>query len=180
MRAVKNAHRIAWILTALCALVAPTAWSTDLPQARNHAFDVDGAGAIACLDGVVFDGIATGASALNLVMTSQVFDQLGSTLLATGDSHTFTAVGESYTFTVLYPSTTFNVGDAVGLSVSDTPPSLQGTQGDFANSPRVANCTIATAPTMPGWGILLLAILLAGTGVAMARSKRTDVREAGA
>jgi len=163
---VKNVHRIAWIVLAGCALAAGPAVSV-----VNHAFDVDAAGAIVCLDGVVFAGEATGASALNTVMTSQVFDQLGTTLLATGDTHTFTSVSETFTFTVVYPSTTFNVGDPIGLSVTDNPPTLSGMEGDFANSATVANCSLATVPTMSAWAFAVLALLLAAGGATMAATR---------
>lgn len=180
MNRLMNKHQSVWLAIAAWLLAVGPALSApaELPQHKNHAFDVVGAGAIACLDGVVFDGEATGASSLNLLMTSQVFDQVGTTLLATGNTHTFTAVGESFTFTVTYPTTTFNVGDAVGISVSDVPGSLQGTQGDFANSPRVADCSIASVPTVPGWGLTLLAFLLLVAGAAMMHGRTTNAGEA--
>ena len=110
-----------------------------------------------------------------LATPSQVFDQLGATLLATGDAHTFISVSETFTFTVIYPSTTFNVGDAVGLSVTDNPPTLSGAQGDFANSATVADCSLATVPTMPAWGFAVLALLLGAGGAAMAATRGRKV-----
>ena len=92
-----------------------------LPRVLIHSFDIDPATATVCEDGAVFTGQAIGASALNLLMTSQVFTG-GGTLMATGNTHTFTAVGETLTFSVVYPIGTFTVGDPVQLSVTDNPP----------------------------------------------------------
>ena len=108
-------------------------------QTRSHSFDVQGATAMVCSDGAVFDGATTAASAVNIVLTSEVYDAAGTTLLATGDAHTFTSVGETYTFTVLGA---FTVGNTVTLSVTDTPGTAFGVAEGDADTATVADCSL--------------------------------------
>ena len=162
---MNNARRMIWV-----AFVVFVATAIQAVPLKNHAFDVDPTAATVCRDGVFIVGEATGADALNLSMTSQVFNQAGTSLIATGDTHTFTAVGETFTFTVLYPAGTFNVGDPVGLSVTDVLGTLTDTQGDFANSATVADCSLPMVPAIPGAGLVLLALaLVAGGAVLLGR-----------
>jgi hypothetical protein len=157
------AHRVfGWLAVAVVILGAgPTHQS-------SHSFDIPAAGRTVCTDGAIFDGEPVGTSSLNLPLTSEVWDGTGTTLLATGNDHTFTAVGQRLTFTV--PGT-FNVGDTITLTVTDVPGTLGGTEGD-AVSATVASCSIAV-PTLPTWGLALLAlVLLAGGGALLARGPR--------
>ena len=162
---MNNARRMIWVV-----FVVFVATATQAVPLKNHAFDVDPTAATVCLDGVFIVGEATGTDALNVLMTSQVFNQAGTTLIGAGDTHTFTTIGETFTFTVLYAVNTFNVGDPVGLSVTDVPGTLTGNQGDFANSATVADCRLPLVPAIPGAGLVLLALgLVAGGAVLLAR-----------
>ena len=107
-------------------------------QTRNHSFDVLGGTATVCTDGAIFDGQTTAASSLNMVMTAEIYDNVGPNLLYTGNTHTFTAVGETFTFTVLGALT---VGDTVRLSVSEVPGMIFGMEGDEAAA-TVADCSL--------------------------------------
>ncbi|MCH7665004.1 MAG: hypothetical protein IH936_03615 [Acidobacteria bacterium] len=169
---MNRARCFSWVaaLGVILTMGSIVAHAVPLPRVLNHNFDVDAISATVCEDGAIFTGEATGASALNLLMTSQVFTG-GGTLMATGNTHTFTAVGEIFTFSVVYPIGTFNVGDPVQLSVTDNPPTIFGVEGDVATA-TVAACPIPV-PTIPGGGLLLLALmLLAGGAVLLARRSR--------
>lgn len=107
-------------------------------QTRNHSFDVLGGSATVCTDGAIFDGQTTAASSLNLLMTAEIYDNIGPNLLHTGDTYTFTFVPETHTFTVLGALT---AGDTVRLSVSDVPGTIFGNEGDDATV-TVANCSL--------------------------------------
>ena len=160
-------------------IVRVTAWmwilvaGQAMAQTRNHAFTVDLSSATVCLDGATFVGEPTQASSLNLLMTAQVFDAAGTSLLATGNSHMFTNVGEQFTFVVLYEVGTFNAGDSAGLSVSDIPGTISGVEGFFDPAP-VADCLLPTVPVTPSWALAALLVLLAASGVALSRRFRSN------
>lgn len=165
---VRHGCRGWWLFAVFLGLSALPALLS--AATRNHNFDLVVGSITVCEDGATFDGAPTAAPSLNLLMTSQVFDATGTTLLATGNTHTFTAVGEVFTFVVPYPIGTVNVGDTVVLSISDAPPSIQGAEGDAATA-TVMSCP--SAPTLPGWGMALLALALAGAGAGvLARGAR--------
>lgn len=160
------ARRCGWLVVAVAILgVGPA------PR-LNHSFDIPATGRFACTDGAVFDGTATGASAL-VTMTAEVWDGTGTNLLATGNSHTFTTPGETFTFTV--PGS-FMAGATVGLVVTNVPGSnapTGGTEGETVTA-TVDTCSIATVPTLPVWGLALLSLALVAAGgfVLSSRSRR--------
>jgi hypothetical protein len=94
----------------------------------GHSFNVPTA--LVCKDGAKIVGTAGGAS-LNLLMTSQIMDAGGITVLATGNTYTFTFVGETFNFTISYPVGTIAVGTTVQASISDIPGTNNGNNGDF-------------------------------------------------
>jgi hypothetical protein len=142
-------------------------WSTT----SNHSFDLVTSSIAACEESTTFDGTPTAASSLGLVMTSQVFDATGTVLVATGDAHTFTSIGEVYSFTVSYPLGTFVVGDTITVSVTDSPPSLQGSEGDVATA-TIVDCSVPV-PTLPDWAAVGLALVLATVGAKYVRRIRS-------
>jgi cysteine-rich repeat protein len=131
-RYVKGARLAGWLAMAVVILAAGPI------RLLNHSFDIQTAGRLVCTDGVVVVGEAIAPSSLNKQMTSEVYDATGTTVLATGDTHTFTAVGETFTFTVLG---TFNLGDTVAISVGESPGTAGGTEGDVVTE-TVANCSL--------------------------------------
>lgn len=144
-----------------------------LAQTDNHTFDVDLLTAEVCLDGARFTGEPSAASSTNLLMTSQIFDDTAATLLATGDTHTFTSVGEQYTFQVSYPQGTFTVGQDAGISVSDIPGTPAGAEGFFGTT-TVADCLLAAPPAvavpmLAPWSMALLVFVLAALAVVVLR-----------
>ena len=158
---MKSPLRVLCLVT-LVLLTAATAGS-QVPL-KNHSFDIDAAGATVCENGAQFVGSPNAATALGIPLTSQVFDQVGATLRATGSTFTFTSVGQMNTFTVTYPIGTYTVGEFIGLSVSDMPPMTIGSEGDFDNSRQVADCLLPMAPSMPSWALAALLLLLLGSG----------------
>ncbi len=154
---MKKARR--FVLTIL--LGSALAAGSSLATVQNHSFDVVAGSETVCTDGAIFDGQATAASALNILMTSEVWDAGGTTLLATGNSHTFTTtVSETVTFTVMG---TFTAGATVRLVVNNSPGTFIGLEGD-ALTATVADCTLPMAPATPGWALALLAALVAAGG----------------
>ncbi len=178
----RKRHGVRCVIALGVLLAAP---ALVVGQTRNHSFDVLGATATVCTDGARFDGVTTAASSLNLLMTAEIYDNVGPNLLCTGDTHTFTAVGETYTFTVLCALT---AGDTVRLSVSETPGMIFGMEGDEA-AVTVATCSVmcgdgnldagetcddgntvdgdgcsatcmVEAPTLGQWGAVALALAL--------------------
>ena len=163
---MKRGGRKGWLAVAVLGFAAVPALV--FAATRNHNFDLVDRSVVVCQSSATFDGTATLAGSLNLLMTSQILDGTGSTLIATGNTHTFTTVGETFTFVVPYPIGTFNVGDLVTLSVTDVPPTILGNEGD-ATTATVTGCV----PTVPGWGLAFLALaLLAGGGTLLARVSR--------
>ena len=159
-RGIKVASLIGWLALAGVILAAGPA-----PR-ENHSFDIQAAGRQVCTNGAIFVGETIAPSSLNIVQTSEVWDSAGTTLLATGDSHTFTTVGETFTFTVFG---SFTAGATVALVVTNVPGSsapLGGTEGDVATE-TVGDCTLPVAPTLPVWGLTLLALALVGGGRAL-------------
>ncbi len=164
---LKGGRWIGWLAVAMVTLaVGPTPRLT-------HSFDIQAAGRLVCTDGAVYVGETTAASALNILQTSEVWDGTGPTLLATGNSHTFTAVGQ--TFTYIVPGA-FTAGSTVTISVTNIPGTLGGGgggEGDAATATVDRSCTIAGVPTLPVWGMVLLALALLGGGaVLLARGGR--------
>ena len=171
-RHLRGARIVCGLALAVVILAAGPA-----PQ-RVHSFDIQAAGRTVCSDGAVFVGESTAASSLNIVQTAEVWDDTGTTLLATGNSHTFTAVGE--TFTYIVPGS-LTAGATVTLVVTNVPASnapVGGTEGDAATA-QVGDCSIAGVPTLPVWGMALLALaLVAGGGVLLGRGTGSPWRSA--
>jgi len=170
----KHAKGMTWSarLALVAVFLATTPGLTAEPvPTKVHSFDVLAASATVCTDGARFDGQTLAASSVGLVMTSQVFNGAGTLLLGTGNTHTFAAVNEVFTFTVPLSPAAVNVGDTVFLSVTENPPTLVGIEGDGITA-TVANCVIGV-PTMPGWALAALLLLVGAAGVTVLARRRS-------
>lgn len=163
MTRTRRTARIALILTVLAATAA-----VSQIQLKNHSLDVVGSSIVACTDGVTFNGETEAASSLNILMTSEVWDATGTTLLATGNTHTYTALNEIFGFTVLG---SFTAGSTIVVAITNTPgvTPVGGTEGDAATV-TVGNCTLATVPAMPLWALALFVAVILAAATRLLRS----------
>ncbi len=163
------------VRTAVLAALVAAAATSQIPL-KNHSFDVVAASATVCTDGATFNGMTTAASSVGPLMTAEIWDATGTTLLATGNTQTFSAVNQTLPFTV---PAALTAGATVALVVTNSPGSntpLGGLEGDTATA-TVANCSIAM-PATPAWGLALLAALLLAAGTLLA-AKRSGLAGAG-
>ena len=128
--------------------VLPVAWA----QERNHSMEILPDSVVFQTDQAEFSARAIGASALNLSMTSQVFNS-SLTLIATGNAVVFTQINLIHQFTVPFPEGSFGSGEQVGVSVSDIVGSPVGDEGAliFANF-------LVSVPTLKTFALILFVL----------------------
>jgi len=128
-------------------------------QVRNHTFEIDEGSIMLNDERAEFNGYATAPSALNKVMTAQVFDDTGA-LVATGNSTIFSRVNTAFHFFVSYPPGSIQPGRLAGISVTDTPGTQAGVDGAF-----VWTFFETGVPTLGQFGMLLMIVLLTLLGL---------------
>jgi hypothetical protein len=134
--------RFSGALLALAALIALlAALIVAFPVSASHSFTVEEVQT--CLNGAVFDGFPTAASALDQDFIPKVYFE--GTMIATGDAHLFTEVGEVFTFTVYYEMETVEVGDQISVSASESETSEFGSDG-AGITVSVTDCVLPDGP----------------------------------